>query len=57
MIIFGLVFGIILASIAGLAVGVMLGRAPLRGTCSGASCTKRFQCAGCRRNRSPEDRT
>lgn len=57
MVIFALVFVIVLASIAGLAAGVLLGRAPLRGTCSAASCNKVFRCAGCQRRKPAEDRT
>ncbi len=53
MIIFAFVFVIVLISIAGLAAGVLLGRAPLRGTCSSATCDKKFACAGCKR-RSPK---
>ncbi len=55
MIIFGLVFGIILVSIAGLAAGVILGRAPLSGTCGSANCSKIIKCAGCHRRKTAED--
>lgn len=55
MIIFGLVFVIILASISGLAAGVILGRPPLRGTCNAATCGKKFACAGCQRHKRAED--
>lgn len=55
MVIFVLVFVIILVSIAGLAAGVMLGRAPLQGTCNSATCSKKFACAGCKRRKPAED--
>ncbi len=57
MVIFALVFVIILASIAGLAAGVLLGRAPLSGTCGTESCNKVFRCAGCQRRKPAEDRS
>jgi hypothetical protein len=55
MIIFAFVFVIVLISIAGLAAGVLLGRAPLQGTCSSATCDKKFACAGCKRRKPEED--
>lgn len=55
MIIFALVFVLILISIAGLAAGVLLGRAPLRGTCNSATCSKDFACAGCAKRKQAED--
>ena len=44
---FVLTLVIILASIAGLATGVLLGRAPLRGSCGG--------CTACKTHRDAED--
>ncbi len=38
-----------LLAIAGLAVGVFLGRAPLRGSCGGLSCLKGIDCGACPR--------
>lgn len=55
MIIFAFVFVIVLISIAGLAAGVLLGRAPLQGTCSSPTCDKKFACAGCKRRKPEED--
>ena len=55
MIIFTFVFIIVLISMAGLAAGVLLGRAPLKGTCNSAPCSKKFACAGCNRRRPEED--
>ena len=46
---------IILASIAGLATGVLLGRAPLRGSCGGIACIKGVGCAACQTHRDAED--
>lgn len=40
---------ILLLSIAGLAIGVMAGRPPIKGSCGGLSCVKGGACAGCRR--------
>lgn len=55
MVIFALVFVIILISIAGLAAGVLLGRAPLQGTCNSVTCVKKIACAGCKRREPTED--
>ncbi|MEC5324907.1 (Na+)-NQR maturation NqrM [Aurantimonas sp. A3-2-R12] len=46
---FLLAFAIILLAIAGLALGVMFGRMPLRGSCGGLSCIKDAECGACRR--------
>ena len=53
MVIFGLVFLIITISVAGLATGVLLGRAPLRGSCGAGVCTRAVKCPGCHRNTEP----
>ena len=42
-----LAFVIILLAIAGLAVGVMLGRAPIKGSCGGLACAKGIDCGVC----------
>ncbi len=47
MAVFVLVFLVILLSITGLAVGILLGRAPLQGTCSASNCSKIIKCSGC----------
>jgi len=44
---FILTFAIMLASITGLAVGVLLGRAPIRGSCGGMACVEGAECATC----------
>lgn len=46
---------IILASVAGLAAGVLLGRAPLRGSCGGIGCVKSGRCAPCESRGFAED--
>jgi hypothetical protein len=55
MIIFTFVLIVVLISMAGLAAGVLLGRAPLQGTCNSATCSKKFACAGCKKRRPKED--
>ena len=55
MAVFGLVFVIITLSIAGLAIGVIVGRAPIRGTCAGGTCPKAFECRGCQRLKVTEE--
>ena len=45
---------IFLASIVGLATGVLLGRAPLRGSCGGIACLKGGGCATCETHRDAE---
>jgi hypothetical protein len=42
---FVLTLGLILLAIAGLAVGRMFGRAPLKGSCGGLSCAEGATCA------------
>ncbi len=44
---FSLVLLIFVISIAGLAIGVIFGGAPIQGACGTANCSKRFECAGC----------
>ncbi|PJI84365.1 hypothetical protein BC777_3423 [Yoonia maricola] len=41
-----LTFLILLISMGGLAVGVLLGRAPIKGSCGGLACTT---CRGCKK--------
>jgi hypothetical protein len=44
----------ILASVAGLATGVLLGRAPLRGSCGGVTCVTGATCSACKAHRNAE---
>lgn len=55
MAVFGLVFVIITLSIASLAIGVIVGRAPIKGTCAGGTCPKSFGCTGCQKQNATED--
>ncbi len=41
-----LTFLIVLVSMCGLAVGVLLGRAPIKGSCGGLACAN---CGGCKK--------
>lgn len=47
-----LVFGV---SFAALAIGVVFGRAPIKGTCAGGTCPKMFGCSGCQRQKTMEE--
>lgn len=44
---FLLAFTIILLAIGGLAIGVIFGRPPLKGSCGGFSCIKGANCGAC----------
>lgn len=55
MAVLGLVFVIITLSMAGLAIGVIVGRAPIKGTCAGGTCPKAFECGGCHRQKVAEE--
>lgn len=45
---------LILLSVAGLAIGVIMGRAPIKGSCGGLACIKDAGCAGCTRRHSKD---
>lgn len=47
MISFLFAFVLLSLSILGLALGVIFGRAPIRGSCGGLACHKGLGCAGC----------
>lgn len=44
-----LAFAVFLLAFGGLAIGVMAGRAPIKGSCGGADCIKGIDCAACTR--------
>lgn len=46
-----LAFFLILLAIGGLALGVMVGRAPLKGSCGGLACVKGLDCGTCKSGR------
>lgn len=52
---FFLTLVIVLASVAGLAIGILLGRAPLRGSCGGVPCANGGSCAACQIHTDLED--
>lgn len=41
-------FAILLVSMGGLALGVMAGRKPIKGSCGGLACVKNIDCGACR---------
>lgn len=48
-------FAIFLIAIGGLAIGVMAGRAPIKGSCGGLACVKGIDCGVCKAKRAMED--
>ena len=48
---FLLAAGIVSASMLGLALSVVFGRAPLRGSCGGFACIEGIECEGCTKRR------
>lgn len=55
MAVFVLVFLVFSVSFAALAIGVIFGRAPIKGTCAGGSRPKMFGCSGCQQQKTMED--
>jgi len=55
MAVFGLVLLVFAVSMAGLAIGVIFGRDPIKGTCAGGTCPKQFGCVGCQKHKTTED--
>ena len=43
-----LAFLIVLLAIVGLAIGVLAGRAPIKGSCGGLACVKGVDCSACK---------
>ncbi len=48
MVTFILAFLILLLAIGGLALGVLAGRAPIKGSCGGLACIKGINCGVCK---------
>lgn len=48
-------FAILLLSMGGLALGVMAGRKPIKGSCGGLACVKDIDCGACRAKRALEE--
>ncbi|WP_372841092.1 (Na+)-NQR maturation NqrM [Phaeovulum sp.] len=44
---FLITFGLVLLAVAGLAVGAIFGRAPIKGSCGGLSCIPGADCDAC----------
>ena len=42
-----LVLAIILIAVAGLGIGLVIGRGPLKGSCDGMACLENAACEGC----------
>ncbi len=47
MAIFLITLGLVLLAFAGLSLGAMLGRPPIKGSCGGLSCIPGTDCAAC----------
>jgi len=47
---FILTFGLIAAAFIALSVGVIVGRAPIKGSCGGLACVPNADCAACPNN-------
>ena len=56
MAVFALVFLIFVVSFSGLAIGVIFGRAPIKGTCAGGTCPKTFGCSVCQQQKTLEEK-
>lgn len=44
-------FAIVVLSVAGLGLGVVFGRAPLKGSCGGVACIDKIDCEVCPRRK------
>lgn len=53
--IFLLTLCLMLLSVAGLAVGLLFGRAPIRGSCGGLACDDGANCEACGRKKGHEE--
>jgi len=45
---------VVLLAVGGLALGLALGRGPIKGSCGGITCVAGGACAACPRRRTPE---
>lgn len=45
---FFLTFTIIILSVVGLAIGILAGRSPIKGSCGGLNCIKGIDCGICK---------
>ena len=52
---FILTFSIFLLAIGGLALGLVFGRAPLKGSCGGIACAKGISCGACQAGKGAKD--
>jgi len=51
---FLLTLGLMMLSCAGLAIGLLFGRAPIRGSCGGLACVEGAHCEACGRGKGHE---
>ncbi|MEQ5828280.1 (Na+)-NQR maturation NqrM [Sulfitobacter sp. NFXS29] len=54
---FMITFGLFLCAFAGLGLGALFGRAPIKGSCGGLSCIPGADCAACPKHGTKGDRT
>lgn len=52
---FILAFSIFLLSMTGLALGVLFGRTPIKGSCGGIACAKGISCGACQAGKGKQD--
>lgn len=52
MMTFAITFSVFALAMTGLAVGVLAGRAPIKGSCGGLACVKGAECGVCTRRSS-----
>ncbi len=53
---FAITLALFVLAVAGLSVGVMLGRAPIKGSCGGLACIKGADCSACPHRGHEEER-
>ena len=57
MVNFLITFGLVLLAFAGLSLGAIFGRPPIKGSCGGLSCIPGADCAACPKRANKEDAT